>query len=74
MPGADPFADVADAIRFCERDDFVDRGMGSPEFSEFGSGEKRDVSAWLGVAQAQQRGSRHDGVAEPIDAANENTF
>ena len=54
-------------------EDAVETGVMKPETSEFFVGEEGDVGLRKTLTQTLESGRGHDGVAEPIDAAHEDT-
>ncbi len=57
-----------------ESEDVVDGGVGFPEGGEFLVGEESDMGLGVGLAEAEQGGGGHDGIAEPIHATDEDAL
>ena len=72
FPRAQVFADKEDAFAGRERNRLVHRRMMQPKFTQFFRTEQRDVRVGKFLAQPQQRGRGHHGVAQPVHAAHEN--
>jgi hypothetical protein len=71
--GAEVLGNLAEAGVLVESEDFVDGGVVFPERGEFEVGEESDVGLGVGFAEAEEGRGGHDGIAEPIDAADEDS-
>ena len=57
-----------------ESQDIVDGRMLKPQIAQFFRSQHRQGCLGESLAQAQQRGRGHYGVAEPVDASHENSM
>ena len=63
-----------DTVPLREGNDLIDGGMPLPQRRQLRRSKQRDVRARQSFAQAQQRRRAHHRVAEPVDAAHQETF
>jgi hypothetical protein len=65
---------LAEVERVAGVEELVDAGVVAPEVVEFGRAEEGDVSVGIEFAEAVNGGHGHDGVANPVNAADEDVF
>jgi hypothetical protein len=67
-------ADLPEGFGWRERKNFVQERLAFPHAGEFFGCEQGHARAGPGLAQADQGGSGHDGVSQPVDAAHKDAF
>ena len=68
------FDEIAGAALSAPGDEFVAEGLAAIKVSHPGHGEQGDARLGKAFAQGTERGQRHDGVADPVGGADEDTL